>query len=357
MTMHNFFPVLFLLAAAACTPEGQLPAHSTDMKVPQGIAAEYSAFEVAWPRPISTDVAARAGSLAEVMLGERLRESPFSDQLARAADSTQSAMSAELGASAVEVIGEYRRGANEIVLTNRTLQLSAASSVDVGEDAARARFVEVLRELGDAGVLDASAYDTNGAIVSRTLEGTGSSDTEEQVERVVSYDFLARRSLNGIPFVNSGVRVSVHPSGAIASIRVGGAGVAALEANGKLLPQTPGYGFKAVVDEAYYRSRFAQDYPRAQLKSAGLMYMLPYTVDPGAGQKQVVEPKFVFSFTNRFGKMVGRIKYVAYSIADPTQPPQDLSVPAQPEATGDPRPSQAPAAPNGTVNDSPPPTR
>jgi len=44
---------------------------------------------------------------------------------------------------------------------------------------------------------------------------------------------------------------------------------------GRLRPQAPGYAFHAKLDEQYYAGRFAQEQPQAQIRSQGVMYMLP----------------------------------------------------------------------------------
>lgn len=328
-----------VLVLVACSHEQKPLPDATAAK--NTAAQEYAAFEVSWPRPSSPEVAARAKSVVEVMLNQQLQDQPFAQQLESASRGSVSLL-ATLGSSST-IAGRYRHGPDELLLNRRELQQDASSASDVGEGVARARAVEALQRLAAASVVDPSLYDFNTAIASRTLLGTGSSDADDQVERVLSYDFLVQQSLNGIPFVNSGLRVSVHRSGAIAAIRVGGARVSATFEAGRLRPIAPGYVFRATVDESYFDGRFVKEYPNAHINNEGVMYMLPMTVDPEAGQKQVLEPAYVFGFSNHYGDLVARRRYVAYSLSNPSAPAQDWSPRATPGATGDPRPGAVPA--------------
>jgi hypothetical protein len=237
--------------------------------------------------------------------------------------------SVELGSSAAPILGQYRHGPSELVLDNRKLQKDSRSEPDVGPTAAQARFVEAVQRLADTSVIDETRYDVSNAISSRTVVGVGSSDTDDPQERVVSYDFLVRETLNGIPFVNAGLRIGVHRTGE----------------GGRLRPVAPGYVFRATPNESYYQGRFAREFPRAQVLSQGLTYMLPMTVDAEAGNRQVLEPRYVFSFSNHYGDIVARRRYVGYSISKPELPAEDLSPSAEPNAAGDPRRTVTPIQP------------
>jgi hypothetical protein len=278
------------------------------------------------------------------MIAEPLREEPFGRQL-NGASSSSVDFSVELGSSAAPILGQYRHGPSELVLDNRKLQKDSRSEPDVGPTAAQARFVEAVQRLADTSVIDETRYDVSNAISSRTVVGVGSSDTDDPQERVVSYDFLVRETLNGIPFVNAGLRIGVHRTGAITGVRVGGAQAAAVFEGGRLRPVAPGYVFRATPNESYYQGRFAREFPRAQVLSQGLTYMLPMTVDAEAGNRQVLEPRYVFSFSNHYGDIVARRRYVGYSISKPELPAEDLSPSAEPNAAGDPRRTVTPIQP------------
>jgi len=344
------------VAASACArlpKEDSSPDQSAAPAGQVSSALEYAAFEVSWPRPTAAQVDTRATSALEIMLGQQLPERPFSRQLADASVKSVS-FSAALGSATPKISGRYRHGADELLLNNRALELDVRSATDIGAAAARARFVDTMQQLDDAAVIDESLFDLNQAIVSQTKTVTGSNDTDAQVERVVSYDFLARQSFNGIPFVNSGVRVSVHRSGAISGLRVGGAVAAATLEHGRLRPRAPGYVFRATVDEKYYQERFTKEFPRAQVNSKGLLYMLPLSVNPEAGQKQLLEPEYVFNFANRLGEIVSRRRYVGYSLSNPAAPAHELSPTATPNISGDARPATPPgipSTPGGSIGD------
>jgi hypothetical protein len=348
MRYFSLFSTLLVLSACARAEEQPSRAGSA---APGEVAAaeEYAAFEVSWPRPSSAEVEARARSLTETLLAQHVADHPFAQQLASAAVGSVSFSAVVAGSSTL--VGRYRHGPDELLLNNRELQQDPSFEPEVGDSAARARFIETMHRLGEASIIDESLYDVNQAIVSRTLVGSGSTDTSEEVERVLSYDFLARQSLNGIPFVNAGVRVSVHRSGALASMRVGGARVAATREGGRLRPQKPGYVFRATVDEKYYHGRFVSEFPHARIGSEGVQYVLPMSRDPEAGEKQTLEPQYVFAFSNHVGDLVNRRRYVAYSLSEPTKPVEEITPPSEPNAAGDSRSAvtTAPVAPSGSV--------
>jgi hypothetical protein len=349
MRQFYLFPILLALSACARVSEDQ-PSHGAGSTPADAVAGaqEYAAFEVSWPRPSSAEVEARARSLSETLLDQKVSERPFAEQLASASLGSVS-FSAVVGSSST-LVGRYRRGPDELLLNNRELQQDWTSEPAIAESAARTRFVETMRRLAAVSMIDESLYDLNQAIVSRTVVGSGSSDTSGQVEQVQSYDFLVRQSLNGIPFVNSGVRVSVHRSGAIASMRLGGARASATWEGARLRPRTPGYVFRGTVDEKSYHARFVDEFPAARISSSGVLYMLPMSEDPEAGGVQVLEPKYVFGFSNRTGGIVNRRRYVAYSLSEPAKPVEDLTPAGEPDAPGDPRPDvTTPALPNGSV--------
>lgn len=345
MKSNVLFSTLLFATVTACghasedqAPLGNnVPAGANQATVAQNQV--YSAFEVSWGRPSVKDVAARTRGVAEVMLGERLPEHSLETELAASNTPGRLTFGAALGATQADFLGEYRHGADELVLDNRKLG-SDISGADIGEAAALNRCTDALQHLADAGVLDRSLFDMSTAVMTKTLQGEGTSDTSDVRESVISYDFMLRQQLNGVPFVNAGVRISVHRSGAIQSVRIGGARIAATSEKGVLKPSAPGYDFRAKLDTKYYGSRFAQEYPQGEIRSEGVKYMLPKSVDPEAGQKQVLEPRYVFQYSNHDGMYAGRRRYVGYSLSDPTAPAVDLETVAPPaQEITTPRPS------------------
>jgi hypothetical protein len=347
MKTHLLFSTLLLVTACSQASENQAPnGNNTPGGANRAAVAQgqqvYSAFEVSWARPSVKDVAARTRAVAEVMLGERLPEHSLETELAASNTPGRLMFGAALGSAQADFLGEYRHGADELVLDNRKLG-SDISGTDIGEAAARSRCTDALQHLADAGVLDRSLFDINTAVMTKTLQGEGTSDTSDLRESVVSYDFMLRQQLNGVPFVNAGLRINVHRSGAIQSIRIGGARIAAKSEKGVLKPTAPGYDFSAQLDTKYYGSRFAQEFAQGEIRSEGVKYMLPKSVDPEAGQKQVLEPLYVFQYSNHDGTYAGRRRYVGYSISNPTAPAIDLeTVAAAPNDYGTPRAPQTP---------------
>ena len=84
-------------------------------------------------------------------------------------------------------------------------------------------FEEAFQRLADGGAIDARDYEVGKAEPSRTVTSWGSTIASKDMGEVVnSYDFLVRRSINGIP-VNQGVQISIHRGGRVARVRLGGA--------------------------------------------------------------------------------------------------------------------------------------
>ena len=155
--------------------------------------------------------------------------------------------------------------------------------------------------------------------------------------RNVAYVFTMLRQLNGIDFLNAGLKVTVHRSGLVSAIRVGGAEVESKENGTAAIPQGSGFVFARTVESEAVRSRFNAEFPGARVDWDEVRYALPELE-----RRALIEPRRIFSFSQATrdpsGKeIISRRKYLAYSLRNEAEPPTDLSDPAMPDAVGDSR--------------------
>jgi len=314
-------------------------------------AASYGAFEVSWSKASAAQLAARAHTVARVLLGRDLPSEPF-------VASVPSTIPNNLGFRTSEAdTGEaldfrYFAEVDDLRVSNPTLDSDITTPKDVGRDGARQIFERAFDTLAQAGLVDKSEYDLSTARTSTTTTASGSSVSEDETIVTNSYDFLARRTINGIPFSNAGVRIRVHRGGRLTAIRLGGAQVASLRSEstvpsvrtlgttgGRLdLKESPtgaGFVFEGTPDISRLAARFKKEFPAAAADRSGIEYMLPLSASLGGANKAVVEPLFVVSYSTKTGEMASRRRYLGYSIRDLQARPVDLSDKAKPEATGD----------------------
>ena len=98
------------------------------------------------------------------------------------------------------------------------------SPTEVDEATARDLMKDAVGRLVAAGVVRAQDYDPAGASLAWRKVGGGRMD-ESVVDKILEYRFTLLRQINGVPFVNAGIRVGVHRAGKVSSLRVGGAEV------------------------------------------------------------------------------------------------------------------------------------
>jgi hypothetical protein len=316
-----------------------------------GSAREFGAFQMEWRKPTSAELATRAQRVSEILLGATLDSGKFVASVPeQLRDTLYFQADKELSVA-------YYPGADDLRVSNSTLLDDITSPKDVGSNVARAIFEQTFEKLADAGLVDRQDYDVASVEPSKTITTLGSSISSTEVEVVNTYDFLLRRSINGIPFMNAGIRVNVHRGGQIAGIRLGGAHPLSIRpdmnksaagltraqgVNGAATPTSlaevpagSGYVFSGSVDAASQQKRFTREQTRGLADRSGVYYMLPLSAD--AKSSPVVEPLFIFSYSNLYGDVASRRRYIGYSLRDPAAPPVDLSEKAEPDAKGDAR--------------------
>jgi hypothetical protein len=302
---------------------------------PPGTAATtLGAFEITLPERSAAEAAALAGSVAGVLTHSVIAPSSVVG-LERALTRSPHAASARLVDLSRITIGHHQR-VDSVWAIDEEVAHDVATETDVGVDAAATEFNRALAGLESARIVDSATLDVAGAHRSRVMQGQGNSQGM-QTERVKEYVFFAPRTINGVPIGEAGVRVSVHRSGKIASIRVAGAVVAASpDSSGLAAPTGQGHLLDRTVPESELDARVRADNPDAAVTPLGLLYWLPGNV-----RSAVVAPRQAYMV---FPRVVidgqtgpGRGHRALYAVDDATASPLLAPVPT-PGGAGDPRP-------------------
>lgn len=294
--------------------------------------SRYASFDVYWPNSDAAKIALDAQRAAEIMTGRALPREAFAEL---AKPSANGVVTAEV---TQDIFVKVYKQRNELRISNVLLQNDKHSGgTDIQEPQARSILKATLEALASAGIIDPGKYDLNKARLGKTEFGEGT-ERGETASWVVSYNYTLNRVINGIEFLNAGVRVSVHRSGQISAIRVGGAEIASTPATEETdglreRPLAGGRIFSANYDGAAMSRRFAELFPRATTEWGKLVYLLPH----GNLDAPVVEPLHVLSFSTKYGEAVSRRRYVGFSLEEPGRAPVDLSETPDPNAVGDAR--------------------
>jgi hypothetical protein len=305
-----------------------------------------AAFEAHWPKRDLQDAKERAQKVTKILLDlpedESLKLEPLED------DET----STLLLRAGPEISIVYYLDFDDLRVTNPLLQddvtSDAAISDEYAADRAFREFERCFDRLVKAELIDRRSFDLNKTRTSRTefgavpqgitLQGTTRNVLKERKRGSVlttEFVFSLLRQLNGIDFANAGLKVAIHRTGRIASIRLGGATVASIERGGFEVPTGGGFLFPRMVSDLSIRQRFTDGFPEAQVHYDRVEYILP-----DDQRAALIEPRHVFAFSrisNIDGRdVIARREFVGYSLRQPDTPPEDFSEPPKPEAQGDP---------------------
>jgi hypothetical protein len=194
---------------------------------------------------------------------------------------------------------------NDSIRTNR-------SGDDVGENTARESAKDVAMKLHGDGVISVEQYDIDNAKMSVTRQVLGNSDGYRQ-ETIMEYNFYISRLINGIPLRGATIQISVHRSGALSRVKLGGVVASTVQNNGVETPGSLGALHEAAVDTTAFDERFSKQYPNAYVKKAALAYSVL-----GRAPAQRVEPLYVVEFSDTYTtegiRMLSRVKAVGYAL-------------------------------------------
>jgi hypothetical protein len=285
---------------------------------------------MSWPTETSLNLLARAQAAAEVVTGQRFTHvvaAPVNPEM------TQVRVT-EMPNLEITYLARY----GELRVADRGLEADTASVREMSEShavtLARLKFMQ----LAAANLLDPRQYDWSKASIGSTWVGGGVRGGPTLERKRIEYRITLRRSINGIEMANSGVRIAVHTSGRISSLRLGGVNVASRVTNGVEEPTGQGRWLTAQASFGDLRGRLQRSMSRSTSNSQAtmrvawerLMYVMPENQ-----QSAVVEPMYVVSYsiavpTEGDHVAVSRRKTMGFSLVNPTAEPVDLTPAEQP---------------------------
>lgn len=211
-----------LLALSACSSRGE-DQEAGDVSGPiEPAPRQLRAVGTHWPMRSSTEVAERADRVLDAMRVERGESVGAVERSLSSAVANGSVWSDRPLKDAPGIHFQYYPGQDDLRVRNTDLA-DSYSGPELAQDRARGEFERVLVDLKNDGLIRDDGYDASAALVSTTEFGSGTVDGAEAASEIVEYHFTLRRTVDGIPFLNSGVQVSIHKSGRVSGIRVGGA--------------------------------------------------------------------------------------------------------------------------------------
>lgn len=326
-TLRKTLPIWAVLAACSTDP-GPRTGESSATDVAPAVTGR-SSYVVTSPDTSDVAVAARARRVAEVVLGKSMTDAVVLESLARAVQELPTTRYSKVTAVHPDLSVRYDQGSDTLVVANEELEFrppAVEGDAPANEAAARSVFDATVSQLAQAGVINPEDYDLKNVRVGWTDYVVARSD-EEPEPTVLNFRFNAQRLIGGLPLRGAGMRISVHRSGRIASVKLRRASVKI--SAGARVPTT--------VSLPDCEARFRREHPDGSVHSAELAYVLP---DPGA--HGVAEPKCVVSFNELTRQptgetVVARRQQARYSLTDAAA--DAIILPAHDVVPGDPRPA------------------
>lgn len=293
------------------------------------VGEELAVVEMVWEKRAPEEVAKRGQALAEIMLGK-----PLAVELP-----------GEPGKGGEPALGRWSRAFpehpnlrlkylpdhDELRIIDLDVLSNRDGGTDIGATGARELAGKYLAMLAERGLIDLRHYNLDKAQMGYGMVGEGNLDGTQASERIVEYRVTVRREINGIELANAGVRLSIHASGQLAGLRIGGVTPLTRTANGRELPVGQGrmvarkVSSQAIAER--FRGRAQPPGTETQLHWQRLMYVMPEQ----AG-RALVEPQEVYAYSQRsfadgVAAVASRRQIVAYSVLDPAARPVDFTAP------------------------------
>jgi len=305
-------------------------------QMPQ-VGDRITSFEMAWVQRDVGEVAKRAQAVAEVMLGRKLTYEGIEKSVRESAPTDWRTSVPD----ALELLIRYIPERDELRLIHTELLSVIDARQKIDERGAIELVKKAIEELDRRGVVKASHYDLERAQIGYHRVSAGPLEGTKAYDRVTEYRITLRRVLNGIEIANAGIRFSVHASGQLAAIRLGGVSVSSKTAQGMESPMAQGSVQTRKVSSEAIERRFYESMPENAVPEVAWSKVL--YVMPEDREKAVVEPLQVFSYSTTSKvdgqAVVSRRKVVGYSLTDAEAKPIDFTAPGEVEADAKPRES------------------
>lgn len=306
-----------------------LPAAAQDNERGKRLAS----FEMIWARPTPQAIAARALAAAQAVAGRRLERPATAVSPRSAGEGLRRIRFRVPDAPALEVL--YLREYDELRIADRELAASTSPKKEIPEGDALRVAKRTFETLAERKLLDPRQFNWDKADIASTWAGGGPSEVKERMERRrLEYRVTLRRSLNGFEVANAGIRIAVHVSGRVSSLRLGGVSVSSKpDSAGQDQPTGAGAWLQRRATDAELESRFQREMVPAKAKAhiawSRVMYVMPENK-----RSALVQPLYVVSYSLEFPSeegytVVSRRKTVGFSLVEPNAAPIDLTPPVR----------------------------
>jgi hypothetical protein len=311
--------VLVIFTASTAGPQ--------DTRVPE----RFASFEMRWDTATPENIGARARAVVEIMTGQDLKRRATVSPV-RSTDGVIRRMEARLPeAPRFEI--EYLREYDELRVVDSELAISTRPKSDLSRDEALRAARRVFEQLAGRKVIDARHYDWDRVDTAFTMVGEGSNDGRKSDRRRTEARFTLRRVLNGIELANAGLRIVIHASGRVSSLRMGGVSVSSRPAgDGREEPTGTGRWLqrRPTTDpvDRLNRELVPKD-AKPKIAWSRVMYVMPENK-----RTALVQPLNVVSYSLEFPtkegtSAVSRRITVGFSLVDPKAPAIDLTPPVR----------------------------
>lgn len=298
-----------------------------DPRVPE----RFASFEMSWDTSTTAAINSRAQAVVEIMSGQQLKR-PASLAPIKDIDGVTRRLVASLpDAPRYEV--QFLREYNELRVVDSELAVATRPRSEISRDTALEIARKTFGEMAARKVINAQHFDWNRVDTATTLVGEGTPDGKNNEKRRIEYRFTLRRVLNGIEVANSGLRIAVHATGRVSSVRVGGVMIASRPVvGGQEEPVGTGRWLER-RPTADPENRLNRELVPRQAKAKVVWSQVMYVMPEGK-RTAVVEPLQVISYSLEFPQsdgppMISRRKTVGFSLTNPSAPPIDLTPPAR----------------------------
>ena len=325
--MNTILPRIAKSAVATCLAAcltGIALAQQSPVQLPDRLAS----YEMTWASPKVPAVAERARAMAASMTGVEQR-----NVTAVKAPSTDRRMSfTAREAPELEIL--YLADYDELRIVDTELAASIAPERELTQAQALEIARKVFDDLARRKALEPRDYDWKNADIASTWVGRGSRANPGAERKRVEYRITLRRTLNGIEVANAGLRIGVHMSGRISTLRLGGVSVAARRSGDAEEPAGKGRWLTAGTTLQDVSARFEREAVPAGARPAVAWAKVMYVM-PENRRSAVVEPMYVVSYalqipSDEGATVVSRRKTVGFPLTKAGAGPVDLTPPVRP---------------------------
>lgn len=303
---------VLVMLSAGCGLEGERPQPSPSLLSIGTIARSLPTVRGEWISRTVTESAEQARRLAQILSGKSIHADMLRDFGVHDAPVWQAQLPEGIHVQYTRKFDEFR--------VRDTITSDVYDGPDIGLNSARQIFRNTLARMGSDGIVELDGLDPDLADISLAKTGLMRSDQAPSLQ-VTEYVFTVIRRVEGVKFVNSGVRIAVHRSGRIAWMKAGGARIRR-DANMQLgvLVSDSHVATATMLAE----SSFAKKFPAQTRLRGEVLYVMPE-----GSTEAFVGPRYIITHSRRTvgsnGKSISsRPESLSYSLKEPYGSPVRL---------------------------------